>query len=156
MSFRSRVFEAVGGFHSAVGRLGTAPLGCEETELSIRALHLWPVRRIIYVPKAVVYHHVPKSRQTVAYFVRRCFAEGLSKAAVRKMVGATALTSERRYVSRVLVTGVQRNLRSASLIRDVGSSLSQALAICVGLAVTVLGFLAGSLRFRAGAGSETG
>lgn len=156
MSFRSRVFEAVGGFHSAVGRLGTAPLGCEETELTIRALKLWPEGQVMYVPDAVVYHHVPKPRQTVAYFVRRCFAEGESKAAVRKMVGGAALASERSYVSRVLVSGVLRSLKSALLMRDVGGSLGQALAICVGLAVTGLGFLVGSLRFRVGTASETG
>jgi glycosyltransferase involved in cell wall biosynthesis len=156
MSFRSRVFEAVGGFHSAVGRLGTAPLGCEETELTIRALNLWPEGRIMYIPEAVVYHHVPESRQTMSYFVRRCFAEGLSKAVVRKMVGGAALTSERSYASRVLVAGILRNLRSALLMRNVGSSLSQALAIWVGLAATGLGFLVGSVRFRAGAASETG
>ena len=55
-----------------------------------------------------------------------------------------------------LVTGVLRNLRSALLMRNVGSSLTQALCIGAGLVVTGLGFLAGSLWYRAGAASETG
>jgi glycosyltransferase involved in cell wall biosynthesis len=34
MSFRREVATRAGGFHSGLGRVGTRPLGCEETELS--------------------------------------------------------------------------------------------------------------------------
>ena len=37
MSFRREVFERVGGFAEDIGRIGKNPLGCEETELCIRA-----------------------------------------------------------------------------------------------------------------------
>src|SRR5437870_12619098 len=48
MSFRRAVFAAVGGFHPAIGRVGTLPLGCEETELCIRVHQRWPQRVILY------------------------------------------------------------------------------------------------------------
>ena len=37
MAFRRSVLEGVGGFTDGIGRVGRTPLGCEETELSIRA-----------------------------------------------------------------------------------------------------------------------
>ena len=37
MSFRREVFERIGGFAEEIGRIGKNPLGCEETELCIRA-----------------------------------------------------------------------------------------------------------------------
>src|SRR5688572_30210695 len=37
MSFRREVFSSVGGFRNGIGRIGTLPVGCEETELCIRA-----------------------------------------------------------------------------------------------------------------------
>jgi len=42
MAFRKEVFDRIGGFRSEVGRIGTYPAGCEETELCIRARHNFP------------------------------------------------------------------------------------------------------------------
>ena len=39
MTIRREVFYSVGGFINAIGRVGTRPVGCEETELCIRARH---------------------------------------------------------------------------------------------------------------------
>src|SRR5437867_1916674 len=52
MSFRSSVFEEVGPFNPDIGRLGSQPLGCEETEICIRALERWPGKKILYAPEA--------------------------------------------------------------------------------------------------------
>ena len=41
MSFRREVFERIGGFAEEIGRIGKNPLGCEETELCIRARQAW-------------------------------------------------------------------------------------------------------------------
>jgi GT2 family glycosyltransferase len=146
MSFRSLVFEKVGRFNPDVGRLGGQPLGCEETELCIRAQKYWPERQIVYVPDAIVYHHVPRARQTLGYFLRRCYAEGVSKARVRRLAGASSLGVESRYVTHTLAPAVLRNSAKAVSLRDPVSSLGQAGAICVGLLATTLGFLVGTGR----------
>ena len=59
MSFWREVFEHVGGFTEGLGRLGTRPLGCEETELAIRIRQRRPEARLLHEPTAVVHHHVP-------------------------------------------------------------------------------------------------
>src|SRR5262245_49881809 len=49
MSFRRSVFERVGGFNEGVGRGRGLPLGCEETELCIRAARAAPGGRFMIV-----------------------------------------------------------------------------------------------------------
>ena len=66
MSFRRSAFEQAGLFDSSVGRTFTSsrPLGCEETEFSIRLRQLSPTARIVYEPLAVVHHYIDQSRCT--------------------------------------------------------------------------------------------
>ena len=145
MSFRREVFERVGGFQHSLGRVGDRPLGCEETELCIRASRAWPGGLVVLEPAARVHHQVPDSRATWAYFRARCYAEGQSKAAVARLTGATAgLASERRYVTRVLPAGVAGAVAEA-LLRGRPGALARAAAVVVGLALTTAGYL-GSAR----------
>ena len=100
MLFRRSVFEAVGGFDPSIGRLGTIPLGCEETELCIRMSRRDPAARVWLTDASVVAHHVPRARQTLRYFFRRCFYEGVSKAVIRRLAGSGATGPEVRYAVR--------------------------------------------------------
>jgi glycosyltransferase involved in cell wall biosynthesis len=144
MSFRRELLEDLGGFAHGIGRIGTRPLGAEETELSIRLGRRWPDRRIVYEPRAAVDHLVPASRSTFRYFRSRCFAEGLSKAAVSKLVGTSrALVAERDYAVRTLGGGVLREVGRA--IRGDRASLARAFAIVIGLAVTTAGYIVGAV-----------
>jgi glycosyltransferase involved in cell wall biosynthesis len=143
MSFRREVFETIDGFKGGIGRLGSRPLGCEETEFCIRALQRWPDRVFLYEPNARVHHRVPPSRSRWSYFHSRCYAEGLSKALVTQFVGAgDGLASERDYVLRALPRGVLRGLAGALLGRDL-AGLGRAGAIVAGLTITTAGYVAG-------------
>ena len=146
MSFRSRAIEAAGGFSPALGRLGATPLGCEETELSIRVAKVVPGARIMYEPAAVVRHHVDESRGRVSYFTRRCWAEGVSKARVSRLSGPQqALRSERAYVTRTLPTGIGREFATTVSGRDPWP-LARAATMLGGLTVTAAGYASGRLR----------
>lgn len=146
MSFRREVFESVGGFRTGIGRIEAHPVGCEETELCIRALHAGPERIFLYQPAAKVFHQVPRERATLRYYRSRCFAEGLSKAVVTRLVGsADGLAAERKHALRTLPAGVGRDLAATVRHRDV-SYLERAGASVAGLAFTTGGFAAG--RFR--------
>ncbi len=144
MSFRQAVFEQVGGFVETMGRNGKRPLGCEETELCIRLTQANPGAILLYDPSAQVEHHMTKQRETFGYFVRRCWAEGLSKAEVARRVGRSdALSSERDYTRRVLPQGIRRGLRQAA--RGDLSGVARSGAIATGLAVTTAGYCSGAL-----------
>jgi GT2 family glycosyltransferase len=143
MSFRRSVFGVVAGFSEDLGRVGKIPLGCEETELCIRATAALPEGQILFEPRARVTHQVSVDRLSWKYLLRRSFAEGLSKAAVSHMVGPSrALETERRYASRVLPLGVLRQLRRA--VTGGASALGAvqgAGAIVLALGATISGYV---------------
>lgn len=83
-----------------------------------------------------VRHAVPAERGTPAYFARRCYQEGRSKAVLSRLASAgEALSSERSYVTRILTTGVW-NQRRRPL---------RALAMLLGFVCTSAGFAAGTV-----------
>lgn len=145
MSVRRSAFDVVGGFSSAIGRVGKHPVGCEETELFIRIRQHWPESKIIYEPTSTVGHKVTAERATFTYFRRRCFAEGLSKAVVAQLVGADdGLSSEWSYTLKTLPLGALRGVGSG--VRGNVSGFKQAGAIIAGLAITTAGYLRGRLN----------
>jgi glycosyltransferase involved in cell wall biosynthesis/GT2 family glycosyltransferase len=145
MSFRRAPLVEVGGFSHDLGRVGTLPVGCEETDLSIRVHQRWPEAEILYDPDAKVEHVVPATRGKVRYFVDRCRAEGRSKAVLTGMVGSEdGLSSERSYVRRTLPLGVLRGLRDA--LGGDACGFGRATMIFLGLAATTTDYL----RVRSG------
>jgi glucosyl-dolichyl phosphate glucuronosyltransferase len=139
MSFRREILDDLGGFTSGIGRLGTRPVGCEETELCIRIAQRRPGSVILFDPRAVVHHHVPASRGTWAYFRSRCYAEGLSKAAVSALVGASqGLASERSYASRTLPKGVVNGI--AAGVKGEAGGFGRAVAIVAGVGIATVGY----------------
>ncbi|MFC4946909.1 glycosyltransferase family 2 protein [Pseudonocardia sp. GCM10023141] len=142
MSFRSEVFARVGGFAEDIGRIGKNPLGCEETELCIRARQVYGRAgekiRIVFEPRAIVDHRVSDDRVEWAYLRRRSWAEGLSKAAVSKLVGqGDALATEASYVAKILPAAVLRELKERRV--------SSAAAVVTALAWTTAGYARGKL-----------
>jgi GT2 family glycosyltransferase len=147
MSFRRDVFDSVGGFDEAMGRLGKDAAGCEETEFAIRARAADPSARIVLEPTAECRHNVPADRVTRRYFRRRCRAEGRSKALVSTLTGsAAALATERTYVSSTLPRGVLRGLRG--LVTGDPAGAARAWAIVEGTALTAGSYGLARLRAR--------
>ena len=146
--YRREVFEVVGGFKHEIGRVGTRPMGCEETELCIRAKQHWSEKVFLYEPAARIHHRIAPHRASWRYFRSRCYAEGISKALVAHYVGAKdALASERAYTLRTLPRGIIRGLLDGFLHLDLAGFL-RAGAIIAGLMITVVGYQAGSYSQR--------
>jgi glycosyltransferase involved in cell wall biosynthesis len=142
MSMRTNLVLEAGGFDITIGRVGTRPAGCEETELSVRLTASRPASAVIYVPGSAVDHHVSQERLTLNYFLRRCWHEGISKASVVRLVGASAgLSRERRHVAEVIPMALLRNLRR-SVTGDTGAFM-RFMAILAGLASAAAGYLTG-------------
>jgi GT2 family glycosyltransferase len=143
MSIRRDVLAEVGEFREGVGRAGGRPLGCEETELCIRAHARRPDDEIVYQPRSVIRHRVPAERGTLSYFRSRCYAEGLSKAAVARIADSgRALSTERSYIATALRRGVTDGLRDGLSGRD-RRGFGRAGAIVAGLGVTCWGYAVG-------------
>jgi len=143
MSFRRSVFSRVGAFTDGLGRVGKIPLGCEETEFCIRVRQSDPALEIIFEPAAIVRHRVSADRVRWWYLFRRCYAEGLSKVAVSRLVGQqAALESERRYVRQVLPAAVARE--AAAALRGRRAGFAGVFAIGAGLVATACGYVRGA------------
>ncbi|WP_405862301.1 glycosyltransferase family 2 protein [Streptomyces sp. NBC_00090] len=142
MSFRRSELVGAGGFRTDLGRVGTRPLGCEETELCLRIAARRPDAVLLHEPAAAVRHRVPAARATWAYFVARCYAEGLSKAHVARL-GSTraALSSERAYLRSTVPRAFVRALRPGR-----PGGLRTASALVGGVGVTVAGYVVGRVR----------
>ena len=139
MAFRRQELLAIGGFNLETGRVGSIPLGAEETEVCIRLRQQDPSRRIIFEPKSIVLHTVTPERMTWRYLRRRSFFEGVSKSALSRDLGSTdALSSEKSYALGVLPAGMWRELTG-------GRPLS-AFAIGLSLAAAGFGYSYGLLR----------
>lgn len=142
MSLRRSLLLQSGGFDTALGRIGTRPVGCEETELCIRVQRENPDSVHVYEPTARVLHAVPASRSTWSYFRSRCYAEGLSKARVSCIATAKqALSTERRYLGSTVPRALLRNVGHA--FRGRPSAMIAAFALVVGVVITGLGYTVG-------------
>ena len=145
MSVRRSLFSEVGGFTTGIGRVGTVPVGCEETEWCIRVRQRFPELEFVYMPNAVVDHHVSEDRQRPRYLVSRSWHEGRSKASVAMSVGARdALAAETTYTRRVLPRGVARGLSAA--VRGDVNGLGRAGAIIVGTGAAAGGYARERMR----------
>ena len=148
-SFRRGAFTIAGGFQNGIGRAaGKRPLGCEETEFCIRLQQASPQSVFLFDNRAMIWHLVPAERSRFSYFRARCYAEGLSKALVTASVGVGhGLSSERRYTTRTLPSGVARGMADA--VRGDLAGLGRAGAIVAGLTATVAGYSAATVSRRA-------
>lgn len=150
---RREVFTTIGGFRNAMGRRGAQPLGGEETELSIRAHQYWPERTFLYEPRARIRHRIASQRGRFRYFLSRCYAEGLSKAALARYVGISdGLASEWNYTLRTLPQGVAHGLKDGFTHFDL-AGFQRAGAIIAGLAMTTTGYLVGTISQSSDEGS---
>jgi GT2 family glycosyltransferase len=147
MSFRRELLLEVGGFPEGVGRGADDALGCEETELCIRLQQQHPDVVLLYDPAIKVGHHVGGERVTLRYFLRRCRAEGLSKAEVARRCGTErGLESERTYTRRTLPAGARDGLLAT--VTGEPSGIARTGAIVLGLAATTSGYLGGIRPLR--------
>jgi glycosyltransferase involved in cell wall biosynthesis len=144
MSLRRSVFDVVGGFSSEVGRIGSHPVGGEETELCIRIGASQPSSQILLDPEARVQHHVSQDRVSLRYFFRRCYHEGMSKAVVMELANAPkALSAERAYTLNILPRAMAREVLSMSL-----DGFARAAMMMLGLVLTTAGYVNAKARRR--------
>jgi hypothetical protein len=127
----------VGGFTSALGRIGTNGAGCEETDLCIRVRAENAEAVVLYAPTSGVVHSVSAERATMRYVLRRCFAEGRSKARLSTRVGRTDATSEERAYARVIARQVWHDVTRAAR-RPAG--LGRAAVLVGGLGLAAAGY----------------
>jgi glucosyl-dolichyl phosphate glucuronosyltransferase len=138
MAVRTEVFRTVNGFRPDFGKVGhrNSP---EDTDLCIRMSAERAGAKWIYVPEAVAEHHVPLSRATFSYFLRRTYLEGRGKLEMAKLLGRQEkLENERHYLLRTLPSGITAGLWATTRHGD-ASGVLQAGAIVAGILAAAVG-----------------
>jgi len=148
MAVRTEVFRGVGGFRSDFGKVGqrSSP---EDTDLCIRMAASVAGGTWMYAPDAIAEHHVPASRSSFSYFLRRSYAEGRGKVEMAHLLGRQEkLQDERDYMLRTLPSGMLAGLWAAIRHGDM-SGLLRAGAIASGIIAAGIGAVSGiGLIFR--------
>ncbi|MDT5038131.1 MAG: hypothetical protein QOE03_3316, partial [Micromonosporaceae bacterium] len=153
MAVRHEAFRSVGGFRVGFGKLADRSRP-EDTELCIRMSAAVGGGRWMYVPDAVVGHHVPADRMRFGFFLRRSYNEGYGKIEMARLLrGGTDDTAqldvERDYVRRTLPRGIARGLRQFVTGAD-RCGATRASAIVAAMTAAALGVARASLSTRVG------
>lgn len=88
MCLRQRVFEEVGGFHTAVVEYGVKKGYGHEVDLCIRARKVG--FRLVYDPAICVLHTIPPERQTLAYAISSNFWIAVANSLIKRPVNYQA------------------------------------------------------------------
>jgi hypothetical protein len=147
MAFRADLFHRVGTFNPGIGRLGSLPLGCEETELCLRAARAAPGARIALVAGAEIDHRVPAARASASYLLRRCYFEGISKALVRRLGDRRSLATERGYLRHALPQRLRTSVQRALSGHGVWDAVGQVGAVLGSVSAATSGYLVGLIAF---------
>jgi hypothetical protein len=147
MAFRADLFHRVGMFNPRIGRLGSLPLGCEETEFCLRANRRVPTGRIALTGGAVIDHRVPAARATAGYLLRRCYFEGISKALVRRLGDRRSLATERDYLRHALPQRLRTSAHRALTGHGVQDAVGQVGAVLGSVSAASIGYLVGVVAF---------
>lgn len=153
LSIRREVFESVDGFRTGFGKTNSRN-SPEDTDLCIRINQRWPGGIWLYKPDAEIWHKIPSERTRLRHYLRRCYNEGLGKADLARLVGASdGMDAERSHALKQLPLGVFRNVGEAITRRD-GSALVRAVAIVAGLGMATAGYVVGTLQRKTTAGRD--
>jgi GT2 family glycosyltransferase len=136
MSVRSTAFRVLGGFNSA---------DFDDLDMCTRLAFEFPDSSILYEPRAVVHHFVPKKRVTWHYFWTRSFLVNRDKVPAFAAMGeAASLAAERSFL--------HRSIRSQSasavqgLFKGSPEEVLQLAAMLIGFGLAGLGNLVGRLQ----------
>jgi len=138
ISFRSGVFEELGGFDADMGRQGDKNLQSEETLLCAEMQTKFG-KGVWYNPNAVVEHKVFKYRTEFCWLVDRAFWQGYSKRAMESFVDNEG-GEEKEFLNQMIIRSVPERLRGLIFNRSL-PELERLICLFIFTAAVGLGYL---------------
>jgi glycosyltransferase involved in cell wall biosynthesis len=144
MSFKKQVFDKIGGFNEKLGfaKQGKSYIQAEETEFALR------MRRsigqgVIYNPRAIVYHKIPKYKYASFLIMKRAFYQGYSKAILSVLnITQDSIDTEKSYLKILLFKSIPK--RILKIYR--GKNFIQLLFIISTIFYVTTGYIYGYLK----------
>lgn len=144
MSFRSTVFEEIGGFNESVGLTADSQIQADETEFAIRMRRAFG-KGMVYQPDAVVRHKIFHSRADPLWLCSRAFWQGYSKRLIDGEDHQTTNNREREFISELVSTAVPRRLKRLA-VSPSRQDIEQLCMLLVLTACVGVGYLFGLAR----------
>lgn len=138
MSLRATAFKDLGGFQT---------VDLEDLFVCARLSHEYPTSAVLYEPRAVVHHWVPRHRTTWRYFYRRCFFVNREKVRTFELLGtAASFRPELVFVGSVLAGHTVSSVRR--FVRGDFWAVPQLFVTYLGVTFAGLGNLCGVVLYR--------
>ena len=141
MSFRKEVCKTIGYMRAELGAKNSSFRPGDEPEFFIRLKHYFPDYKIMYEPKAVVYHSVPDGKITPVKLCQRSFSLGYYKALLTKDIAKFTpdpSSTEKRYLWYLILESIPSKLLQGRF--------SQTISIIASILCTGLGYIKGRLK----------
>ncbi|MHA1377721.1 MAG: glycosyltransferase family 2 protein [Candidatus Helarchaeota archaeon] len=90
-SLKREVFDQIGEFDTSIGKYVKSMYGGEETEFCERANKKY---KVLYCPKAIVYHKISSEKLNFKWFIKRSHDSGYSKAKRKRVPKVIARNSK--------------------------------------------------------------
>lgn len=122
---RRVAFDRIGGFYPGLDRIGSSLVSNGDTEFFQRLQATGA--RMRYEPEASVTHSVPIERLTVAFFVKRHFAQGISDELLLRMKEGGSALRRRAILVRWLMRHVPHAAKALStdIVRGRGTAMAR-------------------------------
>lgn len=146
MSFRNIVFSKVGLFDDKFGLVDNNMRTGEETEFGIRVLNKLNESKIIYNPKAIVYHKIFEFRKSFAFLVKRCFEYGRAISNIgsqKKLVDSQLESTETNFLSYLLRYSFFERLKNIIKLNNIYINITNIIALIIFCTVVFGGFVSG-------------
>jgi len=106
MFFRREVFDKYGGFRTDLGPHGDIYGTNEDCEIGFRLINNG--ERLLYYPKAIIYHPVPRSRLSQEYVLRYLWSAGITQA---RMNSPSNILGRSKRIIKCILLIVERSLK---------------------------------------------
>lgn len=145
MSFRKSVCDTIGYMRSELGAMPQKARAGDETEFYMRLKHYIPDGKIIYEPKAIVYHKVYPYKSTLRSVLRRSYSDGYFKSKTKNIYKNSKhkpFKTEYTFLRYLLTKAVP--LKVLAFYKK--GSLSQAIVILLSITAVGLGYIRGIIE----------
>ena len=146
MAFRAETFRRVGFWNTSLGAINGNSRGGEEADICMRIRESLPGSRIVFEPRAKVFHKISRRRATPGYNFDYCVREGLAKAKMAKTASSytkTPLSTEGLFLRQILLRALPKRLKNIFRL----SSLTQAVVIIINVSLVGTAYLLGRLVY---------
>lgn len=142
MAFRREQLLSIDGFDFRLG----GPISGDDTDICLRITAGDPRFHIIYEPKAVIHHKVPRKRQTFRHISYNAWIQGIGKAVTKDIhkVDDRALASEKTYLNTLLFRFFPKQL--LCMFRNPVAASGRMCAVTIAIVSIGLGYVLTRLK----------